>query len=264
MAKAWINGHIYGSDATALRVRDGVIEAVGSDGEITALMDDMDEVTDIQGAYIYPGFISAHLSLLEAGRNAMRINLAGIRDAKEAVRKLSASEQGGWLIGYNPEKDLITGEFRTLLDTLSSPVYLQINEEACLVNASALRRADISADTVIPGGTIDPETGVLEKEAANVMRAFLPKYTPQQTEQALLHAMKRMNAHGFTACGSSDFLPSESWGDILDTMLKMARKGLCTLRIDEQCTFDAPEELAHSWMKDIRRKSVKDCSGSAA
>ena len=245
MAKAWINGHIYGSDGSALYARDGVIEAIGSDEEITALINDADEVTDVQGACIYPGFISAHVSLLEAGRNAMRINLSMIRDAKEAVRKLTASGQGGWLIGYGLEQELVSEEFRTLLDTLTAPVYLQIGEDACLVNAAALRRADISGDTVIPGGKVDAKTGLLEKEAVNVMRAFLPKYTPQQTEEALLHAMKRMNAHGFTACGSSDFLPSESWGDILDTMLKMGRKGLCSLRIDEQCTFDAPEELAH-------------------
>src|SRR6266581_4985526 len=62
---------------SALAVRDGIIEAVGSDDEIRELTGRRTRVIDLGGRLVLPGFGDAHVHPVGGGLESLRCNLVG-------------------------------------------------------------------------------------------------------------------------------------------------------------------------------------------
>ncbi|MBQ1321342.1 MAG: amidohydrolase family protein [Solobacterium sp.] len=94
MASGFINGIIYGRQETGFYVDDQRFARFGSDAEIRKLLTEADDLTDLDGGFVLPGFISIHTHLLKNSRKntslpaeealaayGIRMNKAGITAA---------------------------------------------------------------------------------------------------------------------------------------------------------------------------------------
>src|SRR5581483_10859950 len=59
----------------AIAIRDGRIEAVGSDAEIAHYIGANTQTLDLHGAFVMPGFMEGHGHLLDTGASLMELQL---------------------------------------------------------------------------------------------------------------------------------------------------------------------------------------------
>ncbi len=89
--------------AQALAVRDGVIQAVGSDDEIRELTGRRTRVVDLAGRLALPGFGDAHVHPVGGGLESLRCNLAGLRARPQCLDAVASYCEsvppGAWVLG---------------------------------------------------------------------------------------------------------------------------------------------------------------------
>jgi len=170
--------------AEALLVDDGVIAWLGSDDTADGLVAGVDEVVELQGALVAPGFVDAHVHLLETALAAAGLDLTtagGVPSAAaalDAVARVAASRAPGdrrvvhgtgWDEGTWPEGRPPT---RQELDVAGQglPVYLARVDVHSAVVSSAL--ADLAGLRHLPGWSDDGRvTGAAHHAARDVARA---------------------------------------------------------------------------------------------
>jgi predicted amidohydrolase YtcJ len=104
--KLFTNGCFYLNDTEyygSFLVENGVIKEIYDTGEEIECNDDTDRV-DMQGAYIYPGFIDSHVHVFEAGYCMDSIPLEGCVGAKKIAEKITE-----YIEEHNPTQPLLIG-----------------------------------------------------------------------------------------------------------------------------------------------------------
>lgn len=185
----YMNGNIYTMDAAQARAQamaiddvSGRIVAVGSNDEVRRVGGQHTQVVDLRGKTVLPGFIDAHIHLLNAAYRAHHIDAracTGEDEVAELVRARAAQTPAGrWIVGGQWDKNLWhKSDFpsKAALDaaTTQHPVALWSKDGHLLwVNSLALQRAKITNETPQPQtGAIlrdgsGEATGVLQEEGA--------------------------------------------------------------------------------------------------
>lgn len=199
------------SKAEALSVRDGRILGVGSSRDITRQFT-ADEMIDLRGKFVYPGLIDAHCHFLGYGKSLLHADLAGTRSFEEVIDILKArhgAHPSEWILGRGwDQNDWETKEFpdRNLLDKAfpDKPVLLRrIDGHAAIANTAALKRAGIDENTVVEGGSLIREngilTGVLIDNAIDLVGGIVPEPGNSSVIAALLQAEGNCFGVGLTS-----------------------------------------------------------------
>ena len=199
------------STAEALAVRDGKILAVGSSKEITGMYR-ASEVRDLEGAFVYPGWIDAHCHFFGYGMNLNSADLAGTISVEDIIRRLKEHRLSGpaiWLTGRGwDQNDWEVQEFpgREMLDEHfpDIPVLLRrIDGHAAWVNTRVLQMAGITGETRVEGGAVLIEngepTGILVDNAIGLVDRLVPPPTREEIVRALLQAEKNCFSVGLTS-----------------------------------------------------------------
>ena len=100
------NGIIYTVDeefstAGAVAIKDQRILAVGSSSEINKAYQAA-EVRDLEGRYVYPGWIDAHCHFFGYGMNLNAVDVAGTSSVEEIIGQLKVFHEknpGAWITG---------------------------------------------------------------------------------------------------------------------------------------------------------------------
>lgn len=90
MAQLLRNGRIYSSfarEASALLVEDGLIGWLGDDASAETMS--ADEVVDLAGALVVPGFVDAHVHTTDTGRSLTGLDLAGAVSLADALDRVA-------------------------------------------------------------------------------------------------------------------------------------------------------------------------------
>ena len=172
------------------------------------------EVIDLEGNYVYPGFVDSHAHLKGIGRRENSLNLQGIKSLKEMLTAVeiysNGIEPGEWVVGRGwiekvwPEKRFPT---RYELDRFSSdkPVMLErADGHAVVVNSLALELAGISSESTDPhGGRIEKDkngqpTGMLIDRATSLVEKLIPERTKQEDKRDLKAGIDRNISLGWT------------------------------------------------------------------
>ncbi|WP_448629431.1 amidohydrolase family protein [Cellulomonas soli] len=180
--------------AEALLVEDGTIVWIGADDTADGLAPRADEVVDLDGALVAPGFVDAHVHVLETALALEGIDLtaaAGVRslaDALEAVHAAAhardAADQSP-LLGYGwdeqdwPER---RAPSREELDRAAGglPVYLaRVDVHSAVVSSSLAQAAGLAA---FPGWSSD---GRVERDAHHAARDAARQIDPSRRTQAV-------------------------------------------------------------------------------
>ena len=218
MKQLWTNGMIYTmerADTTvqAVLVEQGKIIATGSLEELQPIAD---EIVDLQGAVMYPGFVDSHLHMIGHGEKLSRLDLTVAKSGAELIQLVqevaNQLEEGQWLVGdgWNenqfPDERIPTKE---QLDAVTSnPVYLnRICHHVALVNSAALQQAGITKNTPDPergrfGRNEQGElNGLLYEQAMNEVSAAFQNEGEAYIKslvQSLTLAIEDMQRYGLT------------------------------------------------------------------
>ena len=173
----YLNGNIYTMDAARPRAQafaidsaSGRILAVGTTDEVRRVGGQHTELIDLRGRTVLPGFIDAHIHLLDTAYRAHYID-AGASTSEDAVaqmvrERVAQTPPDNWILGGHWDKNLWPdGNFpsRASLDAVAPhhPVALWSKDGHMLwVNSLALQRAHITAKTP------DPSTGAILRDGA--------------------------------------------------------------------------------------------------
>jgi predicted amidohydrolase YtcJ len=197
-----------------LVVRDGRIVAAGGKALARRFTGRGTRVLDLQGAFVYPGFVDSHMHLNRLGRSLTEVSLAGTTSWNEAVARVAATareiEPGAWIVGRDwdhsqwPERGFPDNQLlsRAIPD---HPVYLRRTDlHAVVVNDVALAGARITAETPNPpGGRIvrradGTPSGVLVNTAADLVARLIPGPSPTECKARIRRALARCARAGLT------------------------------------------------------------------
>ncbi|MBN1650030.1 MAG: amidohydrolase [Bacteroidales bacterium] len=228
------------SKAEALAIKQGKIIAVGTNKEILAKYD-AKQIIDLNGKYVYPGFIDAHAHFFGYGKGIQTEAPLYDTQSEEQILDLLAAfqkeKQNAWIIGRGwDQNDWPIAEFPTKkrLDKLfpKTPVYLiRIDGHAAWVNSKALELAGINSNTHVNGGEIllknGESTGILIDNAMGLVRHLIPDPDADLKIKALKAAEKNCFAVGLTGVTDAGL----SLDDIL-LIDKLQKSGELNIRLN--------------------------------
>jgi predicted amidohydrolase YtcJ len=205
------NGTIYTVDnefstAEAIAIRDHRIIAVGSSREISSVYM-ADELRDLEGKFVYPGWIDAHCHFFGYGMNLNAVDVAGTASVEEIIEVLKAFQEknpGAWITGRGwDQNDWEVKEFpdKSMLDKHfpKTPILLRrIDGHAAWVNSLALEIAGVSADSKVDGGSVllskGEPSGVLIDNAIGLVASKIPGATKSE----MIHALQQAELNCFS------------------------------------------------------------------
>lgn len=195
------------------------------------------DTIDLNGSYLYAGFIDAHAHFVGYAKGLQSVNLMGTNSWEEVISRTKL------FVETHPNFNFITGrgwdqndwgegsEFPTnqaLNDAFPNlPVVLtRIDGHAVIANDAALQLANITAETTVDGGLVlideGRPTGVLIDNATSLIQ--IPEISNSQLANALLQAEQNCFAVGLTTIDDAGL--SKPMIDFIDSlqgaeMLKM-------------------------------------------
>ncbi|AUD01480.1 amidohydrolase [Spirosoma pollinicola] len=230
------NAHVYTADssfaiADAFVVKDGKFIAVGKtstlENDYTA-----DSTVDLDGQAVYPGFYDPHSHFLGLGQVLTQADLVGTASYDELLERLQSFRkqhpEAMWLTGRGwdqndwPEKTFPTKE---KLDAAFPDVpvaLMRVDGHALFVNSKALRLAQVTAGSTLPGGEVIVQrgqpTGVLVDNAMQLIKRVIPQPDLTDKAQMLLAAQKVCVSLGLTTVSDAGISPDEI--NLIDSLQK--------------------------------------------
>jgi len=200
----------------AVLVEKGKIIRTGSFEE---LMNHADELIDLGGSFVYPGFVDSHLHMIGHGDKLRHVDLSPYVSAGDMASELQSllvnHPSDEWFVaeGWNdnnfPDQKVLS---RYELDKLSdSPLALKrICRHAMIVNSKALQIAGITKDTpnpddgIIVRDELGEPTGYLMDGAMNLIEKHIPEVSISQLVSSLEVAVSDLVSLGFTGGHTED------------------------------------------------------------
>jgi len=210
------NGTIYTvaeqfSTAEAVAVKDGRILATGSSQEVLKRFHGEEQV-DLDGKFLYPGWIDAHCHFAGYGLSLNEVDLAGTTSVEEIIGRIKAhreSHEGPWITGRGwDQNDWEVKEFpsKEMLDAHfpETPVLLRrVDGHAAWANSKALNVAGVTASSRMEGGEVllskGRPTGILIDNAIELVGQKVPPPGLLERKAALLAAQENCFAVGLTS-----------------------------------------------------------------
>lgn len=237
----------HGKTASSLRIADGKIV------EIDGLPDSADEIFQLNGGFLLPGFMDGHAHPLFAGRESQGPQVNGLQSVSEiidAVRNFAEQNpDSDWIVGGAYEAALVErGDFiAEWLDEAvrDRPVILHAADHHTIwVNSLALQLAGIDALTPDPdGGSIarnedgSPRGTLREPAAIALITQLIPERTIDSDVQAINWACQKYLESGVTSA-------TDAWIEDGMSEAYLAAEAAGALTIDMSICFLAQPE---SW-----------------
>ncbi|RDW83708.1 amidohydrolase [Aspergillus mulundensis] len=258
-----------GSDGfvSCMVIKGSRIVQVGSTEDVNITRDAT--IIDLQGRIVMPGFIDAHVHILQYGLSLCKvdlINCTSLEQIRGAVKSYADSHPSaprilcrGWI------QSTVNGEpLASMIDDLDPrPIYIEAADlHSTWCNSAALDEMHAHATPDPPGGAINRDetgraTGLLGEGAVmNFLWPFLDRVTPKEDKlEALRAAIESYSAAGYT--GAVDMAMTEDHWDILNLYrahnqipFHIAAHWLVPFSDDQQVNFsyvDRAIELHHQF-----------------
>jgi len=266
---------------SALAVRGGVIQAVGSDDEIRELTGRRTRVVDLRGRLALPAFGDAHVHAVAGGLESLRCNLLGLRTRHQCLAAVSdycsAVPAGAWVLGGGWTMSAFPGGLPTAadLDTVTEgrPAFLPNRDHhSGWVNTAALTLAGIGESTPDPvDGRIERDhagrpTGVLHDGAMRLVAAHVPPPDPAELIAGLLAGQTHLHSLGITRFQDACVGAAGELGipDAFDTYLMAADYGMLSSHVVGALWWDRSRGLGQIDDLLARREQAGGALGGSA
>ena len=213
--------------ASSLAISDGKFIAIGDNTACDSLIGPDTEVLNLSGKTVLPGFIDAHIHVLNSGiRHVMAADcdLPNIPLIQQALRdRIKETLPGGWIQGFKFD-DTKTQEkrflFKSDLDAVTTEYPIMVAHRAghiYYLNSTALAAANFDDNTPDPpGGRLgrDPDTGglngvVYERAIEPIRFGLIPPETPDIRQRGLITICKMLNQVGLTSVHDARVIQTE-------------------------------------------------------
>ncbi len=210
-ARVWSDGGIRDFDAIA--IKGDRIWATGTSEDMMKFKSGTTKVIDADGRLLCPGFIDAHVHLLQAGFSLSSVQLRDANTPREFISRMAAFAKtvpvGSWIIGGDWNHELWGGELpsRHWIDSVTPDHPVAVNRldgHMILCNSLAMEKAGITRKVKdVPGGEIPRDEkgeilGIFKDNAADLIYARIPNPPPALEDQALQKAMDYVASFGVT------------------------------------------------------------------
>ena len=228
-ANIW-TGDLDALKAEAMAIKADTLLAVGSLEEILKFKGKVTEVQDVQGKFITPGFIDAHVHLLMGGNSLLSVQLRDADSKQEFIDRIASFTKslspGQWIVEGNWDHTLWGGELpnKDWIDefTGNNPVAIyRMDGHMILANSAALKIAGIDKYSPdVENGEIvknldGTPTGILKSEAMYLVLNKIPILTKAEKEKAISTAQDYLISQGVTTIHDVDSLGGY---EVLDKM----------------------------------------------
>jgi len=252
----YLHGRIYTNDprnpwAEAMAVRDEKIFCVGTISRI--MLDcggaESQDVVQLKGLFVMPGFNDAHAHLGGAARDKMNVQLNGVTSIAELQKLIKDAadhhKPGEWILGSGWDQTRwLDQKFPSRKDldqaAPNNPVYLDhVSGHIAVVNSLALKHAEITAETPNPsGGDIErfadgEATGILKENAKEMVTQRIPSPSDEERKKGIALVFEELARNGVTSV--QDF---SDWDDFR-AYLDLRKENKLTVRITEWLPFTA-------------------------
>lgn len=203
--------------AEAVCVENGRILAVGSFDDVMQYKKDGDQMIDLKGKTMLPGFIDAHSHFVGAANAMTQCDLSGCGSFAEIIDTMNAFAQkrklteDNWIIGCNYDQNFLKEKRhpdRYVLDEISrtNPVLLiHASSHMGVTNSRGLKIAQIDEHTEDCAGgkygrvenTQIPD-GYMEEKAFIEFQAHLPMTSMEELMYLIGEAQKMYASYGIT------------------------------------------------------------------
>jgi predicted amidohydrolase YtcJ len=237
--------------ATAVAVKDGKIIYVGDETGVERYLADATQVEDLEGRFVFPGFVDAHAHFSGIGQRELNLNLEGTGTKDAFLDRLdsavAATPPGEWVTGRGWIEtfwDPPIFPTRHDLDRIApnNPVFLgRADGHASIANSAALRIAGVTAATPAPaGGAVNHDadgepTGMLIDRAQSLVGRHVPDISDGQVERGMQLASERSVRLGWTQVQDAH----GSWGEVA-TMRKLIADGRIQVRLYKAISGPGP------------------------
>ncbi len=254
------NARVYTADssfstADAFVVNDGRFVAVGSAQTLTDQYD-ADSTADLGGQPVYPGFYDPHAHFLNLGQVLDQADLVGAESYDEVIERLKAFSakhpEALWIVGRGWDQNDWTDKAFPTKEKLDAafpnvPVALtRVDGHALLVNSKALRLAQVTAGSTLPGGEVVLEngqpTGVLVDNAMQLVKRVLPRPDNADKTRMLLAAERVCLSLGLTTVSDAGISPAEI--NLIDSLQKASK-----LKIRDYAMISLGEPNLNEYLK---------------
>ncbi len=237
-----------GLEGGAVALRDGKVLAVGPEDDVMNLKGRDTALFPMEGRFVMPGFVDAHVHLLVGGLQLFRVDLRGVSTREEFMQRVGdrtrTTPPGDWILGGGWNQEDWGGEFptREWLDrvTPEHPVFLErMDLHMGVANSLALEMAGIDDETPDPeNGRIDRDpdtgrpTGLLREKAVLGMGRAIPDLTDAARQSAVRAAALTALSQGITQVHDMGAVQraSESWHS-LEILRTLEAAGRLPIRV---------------------------------
>lgn len=237
------NAIIYSVDSNfgiyeSFAIRNGKFIEIGKSDDIIKKYK-TDKLIDLEGKYVYPGFIDAHCHFYSYGAGLRKANLVGTTSFDEVLKVIQdhyEQHYSGWILGRGWDQtkwEIKEFPDRKGLDSIfpKNPVLLiRVDGHAALINSKAIELAEFTPTNIlVKEGKIevknDELTGIILDDAIESVRKVIPKPNKKQKIEDLLKAQKACFAVGLTTV-------SDAWStyDIVKLVDSLQKIGLIKMR----------------------------------
>lgn len=261
MKKLFYNGKIYTmkTEQTIFNymiVSDGIIQACGEG--IPETLVGYDEVVDLQGQTVLPGFNDSHLHLLGLGMLSSRLILRGISSYTElkdklstykATQKIQASEPI-LAFGFNEkeigERTLPTKEQLDQIEAAHPLFIIRACGHLAVMNSQAItylaERENLAEQIGIEKNKDGTYTGIVKEKAIGLIYKQFP-VTEEVIKSYIQKAIQISLSLGITSVQTDDLavFPEMGWQKIVEIYKQLAQEDQLAIRIYEQTLFHTLE-----------------------
>lgn len=201
-------------------VNEGLIVETGDSGLADRYLGD--ELVDLQGKVLMPGFIDSHTHI--RGRPLRYIELGGVTSIVEIQELIQAKVaqigEGEWITGYGWSEDELDEGRRPLRADLdaaapNNPVILtRAGGHSAVTSSLALELADITLDTPQPDGGViergdDGELNGIIRERQGIVGRLVPDSTYEEILASLEINLNALLTMGITSITDASKTPSD-------------------------------------------------------
>lgn len=172
-----------------LITHEGKIVSVGDHLDLSRC----DEIIDLKGAHLYPGFIDAHLHLIGYGQSLQTINLSHASTKKDVIDMLKAYITSSFIYAQGYVDNGLTKHDLDLFFNEVPVVIRHHDYHGLTLNSKALTYFEV-----------DDEIGILKEEKANAILHKIPKPTKIELISMLEKAIDSLYRYGITGGDSDD------------------------------------------------------------
>ncbi|MDG1707832.1 MAG: amidohydrolase [Emcibacteraceae bacterium] len=205
----------WSPDAEAIAIKDGEIVAMGTNADMAAYKGASTDVIDVQGGYIYPGFVDTHTHIEELGATLDDVDLKNVQTEEEAVQRVvdhiakynppkgqwivaRGWDEGRWADSYPTEKLLTerVPDYPVLMDGT--------NGFGAWGNKMAMERAGITKGSENPTGGIihryenGEPNGAVRNRGVALYREAVPALSHERMMARLTNGLQLMANDGYS------------------------------------------------------------------